>query len=105
MIDDDTLDSAEVAPLFSALRSSSGDARAAILEALVRLPLAPADVRKLPVPAPVQAPPLRSPWVEGEPPGFTMYSPSAAARATGRSLNLSARTRSALTDTISALTR
>jgi cold shock CspA family protein len=76
---DDTLDPVEVAPLFSALETSGGDAYAAILEALVRLPLAVSDVRMLPAQPPAQVAPLRPSWSEGrEPPGFTTYRASDA---------------------------
>jgi hypothetical protein len=74
---DDALDPDEVAPLFAALHDSSGDARATILEALVRLPLAADDVRKLGVAPPAQVPPARPQWGDGELPGFTTHSASA----------------------------
>jgi hypothetical protein len=79
MIDEDALDPSEVAPLFAALDASSGDARATILEALVRLPLSAADVLKLPSSPPKHVPPLRPPFAEAELPGFSSYPSSASA--------------------------
>jgi hypothetical protein len=78
MIDEDTLDPAEVAPLFAALRVSSGDARATILEALVRLPLAAVDMRKLGIAAPAPVSSLRPPWAKDAGPGFARYPASAS---------------------------
>jgi hypothetical protein len=83
-VTDDRLDPDEVAPLFAALRASSGDARATILEALVRLPLAAEDIRELGVAPPAQVPPLRPPWADDELPGFTRYSASASAELDAR---------------------
>jgi len=74
---DDALAPDEVAPLFEALHASSGDTRATILEALVRLPLAAGDVRKLGIAPPTGVAPLRPPWADTELPGFTTYSASA----------------------------
>jgi hypothetical protein len=76
---DDALDPDDVAPLFAALHASSGDARATILEALVRLPLGADDLRRLGVAPPAHPPPLRPPWADAELPGFTTYSASASA--------------------------
>lgn len=70
---EDTLDPAEIAPLVAALRASSGDARATIIEALVRLPLAADALFAIGVVPPPLAPPLRPPWAEAELPGFTTY--------------------------------
>jgi hypothetical protein len=73
-----TLDAAEIAPLVAALHASSGDARATIIEALVRLPL-PADaLRAVGVMPPPQVSALRPPWAEAELPGFSRYPVSAA---------------------------
>ncbi|HEX5925952.1 MAG TPA: hypothetical protein VFY45_19135, partial [Baekduia sp.] len=73
MNDEDALDPAEVAPLFAALSVSSGDARATILEALVRLPLAAVDMRKLGIASPAQVPSLRPAWAKDAGSGFASY--------------------------------
>jgi hypothetical protein len=78
MSDEDSLDPAQVAPLVAALQVSSGDARVTILEALVRLPLAAADLRELGIPPPAQVPPLRPQWADDALPGFTRYHESAS---------------------------
>jgi hypothetical protein len=71
-IGEDVLDPAEVAPLRAALRDSTGETRATILEALVRLPLSPSDAAGLGAPfVPAEHSLLRPPWAEGEPPGFS----------------------------------
>ncbi len=79
MMDQETLDPDEVAPLVAAWRVSSGDARATMLEALVRLPLAAEDMRELGIAPSAQAPQLRSLWAKHELPGFTRYPAAAAA--------------------------
>jgi hypothetical protein len=44
---EESLDSAEVAPLFAGLHDSSAEVRSAMLQALTRLPLAPSDWMKV----------------------------------------------------------
>jgi hypothetical protein len=61
--------------LAAALRASTGDARATILEALVRLPLAEEDLRELGLAPTARAPqPRQAEW-----PGFTQYPVAASA--------------------------
>lgn len=79
MNDEDALDPAEVAPLFAALSVSSGDERATILEALVRLPLAAVDMRKLGIAPPAQVPSLRPAWGKDAGSGFASYPALASA--------------------------
>jgi hypothetical protein len=79
VVDEDALDPSEVAPLFESLYASSGDVRATILEALLRLPLSAADVLQLAIESPEHVRSLRPPWAETDPSGFTTYPPSASA--------------------------